>query len=78
MSQLQIDFGLAQKLRSLNEPVELCDPEGKVIGKYVPAFNLADWEFETPDITDEEMQRRLASTGKRYTTAEVIAYLESL
>jgi len=44
----------------------------------VPLIDPAEWEPVTPDVTEEELDRRAVSTEKRYTTAEVIAYLESL
>jgi hypothetical protein len=31
-----------------------------------------------PQISEEEIERRFAEPGKTYTTAEVLAYLESL
>jgi len=41
-------------------------------------MSLAEWEPLSPDITEDELERRAKSTEKRYTTAEVIAHLEKL
>jgi hypothetical protein len=60
------------------EPVELCDESGKVLGRFIPKIDLSEWEPISPDISEEELRRREQSNEKRYTTAEVIAYLESL
>jgi hypothetical protein len=81
MSKYTIDATLSQTLGRLTQPVELCDPAGHVVGKFVPAIDLSEWEPvdpNEPDITEEELRRRLASNEPRYTTAELLAYLEKL
>ncbi len=78
MTQIILDAALASKLNDLKCPAELCDPSGHVVGRFVPAFDLSEWEPVSDDISEEELQRRLRSDEKRYSTAEVLAHLEKL
>jgi len=73
-----LDGDLAKRLYDLQETVQLCDPAGKVVGQFHPAFDPSKWEIIGPELTDEELERRANSNEKRYTTAEVLAYLEKL
>jgi len=63
---------------SAGQPAELCDSSGKVLGRFVPLVDRSNWKTIPPGISEEELERRSKSTGKRYTTAEVIAHLEKL
>ena len=76
MSQIILDAGVASKLTDIIHSVELCDPSGRVLGRFVPLIDLAEWEPLSPDISEEELDRREKSNEKRYTTAEVLAHLE--
>jgi hypothetical protein len=78
MSRITLDASVAKQLLNLQGPVEICDPTGKVLGRFLPKIDLSDWEPLSPGISDEELQRRINSNEKRYTTAEVLAYLEKL
>ncbi len=78
MTQIIIDATVASKLHNATQPVELCDPSGRVLGRFVPVTDMAEWEAVSPDATDEELLRRANSTEKRFTTAEVLARLEKL
>ncbi len=78
MTQIILDASLSNKLDKLAQPVELCDPSGRVLGRFVPLIDLSEWEPISPDVTEEELDRRAKSTEKRYTTAEVLAHLEKL
>jgi hypothetical protein len=78
MTRITVDAGLSGQLHALTQETELCDPSGKVLGRFVPAFDPSAWEFLSPDVSEEELDRREQSTEKRYTTAEVLAYLEKL
>jgi hypothetical protein len=78
MIQITLDAALAKYLQQLGQVVELCDPSGNVIGRFVPVPELSGWERMSPDINAEELARRLKSNEKRYTTAEVLAHLEKL
>lgn len=78
MTRITMDAGAASKLQALSEVVELCDPSGRVLGCFLPAANLADWEPISPGVSEEELDRRENSTEKTYTTAEVLDYLKKL
>ena len=76
MTQITLDAALAGKLNELGQVVELCDPSGRVVGRFVPLIDLSKWEPISPDVSEEELERRKQSKEKRYTTEEVLAYLE--
>jgi hypothetical protein len=78
MPKLILDANLLAKLDQIYYPVELCDESGRVLGQFIPKFDPARFEPLTPEISDEELRRREQSNEKRYTTAEVLAYLEKL
>ncbi len=75
MSRVVIDATLHEKLVHILQPVELCDAEGHVLGRYIP--DLSQYDL-SPEISEEELRRREQACGKRYTTAEVLAHLEKL
>lgn len=78
MTQIILDADAVSKLNGVVQPVELCDPSGRVLGQFVPRIDMSEWEPITPDVSEEELDRREKSNEKRYTTAEVLAYLEKL
>ena len=78
MTRILLDAALASKLTDLKTPADLCDPSGRVLGRFVPAVDLSEWEPVSDPISDEELERRLNSNEKSYTTAEVLAHLEKL
>jgi hypothetical protein len=78
MTQIMLDAAIARKLLDLQKEAELCDPSGKVLGRFVPLIDLSEWEPLTPDISEEELKRRMNSKERRYTTEEVLKYLEKL
>jgi hypothetical protein len=78
MSQFILDANSLEKLPMLTNPVELCDPSGRILGRFVPKIDLSEWEIVGQELNDEELRKREESGQKRYTTAEVIAHLESL
>jgi hypothetical protein len=78
MTQIILDTSLANKLIALDHPVELCDPSGRVLGRFVPLVDMTQWEPVSPAASEEELDRREQANEKRYTTAEVVAHLEKL
>jgi hypothetical protein len=72
------DAVLRKKLHDLAQPLELCDESGNVLARVLPVFDAALGASSEPRISGEELDRRIASRGKTRTTAEVLAYLESL
>lgn len=77
MTRVIYDAVLKEKLPDLDLPIELCDEEGHVLARIQPVPDPARYNLE-PQISREELMRRKADPGKLYTTAEVLAYLESL
>jgi hypothetical protein len=76
MSKLVIvDEQMRAKLGK-DEPAMICTADGTVLGYFTPTppqkLNLQ------PQISEEEMERRMADTSPGYTTEEVISYLKSL
>lgn len=78
MTRVIIDAALRSKLHNLQEPLELCDEFGHVLARVVPNPDLSEYELAGPQISDEELSRRLRSNEKTHTTSEVLAYLERL
>ena len=72
------DARMATRRQNFPHAVELCDPSGKVLGRFVPIIDVSRWDSMTPEISDEELDRRFNSNERRYTTAEVLAHLNSL
>jgi len=77
MTQITLDATLATRLSTLAAPVELCDPSGRILGRFVPVVDLSELEFDAPEVSDEELDRREQST-EWYTTEEVLAHLKKL
>jgi hypothetical protein len=78
MNRIVVNSNLDKALRDVGEPVELCDEAGRVLGHYFPAVDLSQYGPLEPQISEEELDRRERENQKRYTTAEVLRYLESL
>ena len=78
VTRVIVDDVLRTKLHNLTEPLELCDPSGRVLGHLVPAVDLSDYEPWEPQFSDEELRCQEQSDEKRYTTAELLAHLTSL
>lgn len=77
MTQIILDADIASKLNGVFQPVELCDPSGRVLGRFVPRIDMSEWEPITPDVSEEELDRRERSEVW-YSTEEVFAYLKRL
>jgi hypothetical protein len=77
MTRITLDEPLKSRLDNLIEPVELCDQSGRVLGRYFPAFEPADYEPLDPQVSNDELRRRKASK-EWYSTAEVLNHLKGL
>jgi hypothetical protein len=78
MTQIILDATTATQLQQLQQPADLCDPSGNVVGRFVPPLiDLSKWEPLTPDVSEEELDRRELST-EHYTTDEVLAHLKKV
>ena len=78
MTRVTLDAVLWSKLHNLADPIELCDESGRIVARVFPATDLAEYELSAPSISDQELKRLEESDEKRYTTAEVLAHLETL
>ncbi len=76
MTRITLDPNLSSRLGALGQTAELCDPSGKLIGRFVPVLNWSEWEPMTSEITEEELDRRQQST-EWYTTQQVLERLAS-
>jgi hypothetical protein len=77
MSQIIVDAALSSQLGQQFQPVELCDPSGRVLGQFIPKVDLSQYGPLEPQVSEEELDRREQET-ESYTTEEVLAYLKSL
>lgn len=77
MSRMILDAAFAEKLRHTTEAVEFCDSSGKILGRFTPKLDPNEYDLE-PQISEGEIRRRMESNEPRYTTAEVLQYLERL
>lgn len=78
MTRVIVDEMLRNKLHNFSYPLELCDEAGRVLGRVIPALDLSQYEPLEPQVSEEELDRREEANEKRYTTIEVLAYLETL
>jgi hypothetical protein len=60
-----------------DEPVMICTADGTVLGYFTPTAPPEKLNLQ-PQISEEEMARRMADTSPGYTTEEVVSYLKSL
>ena len=78
MTQITLDAELACRLGDRLQTVDLCDPNGRVLGRFVPVAEPSQWEPLGPDVSEEDLDRREQLDERRYSTADVVARLESL
>lgn len=79
MIQRFVDNPEIEAFFDVDEPVQIIGSSGRTLGWIHPKELTAD-DIEIPELSEEELQRRLASArrGEGYTTEEVLAYLETL
>jgi hypothetical protein len=73
MKRITVDEELRRRLHNLTEPLELCDPSGRVLPQPDPVEDRM-----RPQIGEEEICRREQSNETTCTPAEVLAFLEKL
>jgi len=78
LNRIVLDPEIREKLHNLTEPLELCDEAGRVLAHLTPVISSSLNETTEPRISREELLRRKQNKGKTSTTAEVLAYLETL
>jgi hypothetical protein len=77
MTPILIDATLLEKLTAITQPVDLCDAEGRVRGRYFPVLDPGEYTVE-PQVGDAEIKRRLQDKSKSYSTSEVMAHMANL
>jgi hypothetical protein len=75
MTRIVIDADLRSKLLDLRQPLELCDLQGQVVAHLYPSADLSDYEPWEPPMDEAELLRREQANERRYTTAQVLAFL---
>lgn len=80
MSKLIIaDEQMRAKLGNASEPVMICAADGTVLGYFTPTSPTQQKLKLEPQISEEEIARRLAdTTSPTYTTEEVLRHLRGL
>lgn len=86
MKPVILDDNLRAKLNGLNEILPVCEPDGRTVGWYIPEevyqrilMESAKAMFASDEATAARNEARDDyKSGRTRTTAEVIAYLESL
>ena len=76
MTRIVVNEALRSLLPDLSRPVEFCDANGHVLGRFLPESAIVTGQNEPPPLSEAELRRR--EKEPTYTTAEVLAYLESL
>jgi hypothetical protein len=74
MPRLILNSDLLAKLPTVTSETMIVNEQGKILGTFLPIDPL-DLE---PKVSEEELDRRSKSNEKRYTTVEVLQYLEKL
>ncbi len=79
MSPVIVDVGLAGRLANFGQPVDLCDPSGRVIGRFEPISDISQWEPVEPDLENaNDLRRRFQSGEKGFSLTEVLEHLRKL
>ena len=76
MTRITVEDTLSRELEGSAAPVELCDPSGRVIGRFFPAVSAESVEPALPQVSEEELNRRQHST-EWHTTDDVLKRLEA-
>jgi hypothetical protein len=75
MSGMTLDAASSERLRSVNEPIELYDHRGLPLGTFTPVAREDLQRRSEVPYTDEEIRRLKDQKGGR-TLAEILADLE--
>jgi hypothetical protein len=77
MTQVVLDAETRRKLKDLQQPLELCDEAGHVMGLLYPLQKKSASGAMEPRISEEELRHREKEKGG-FSTAQVLAHLEKL
>jgi hypothetical protein len=75
MNKITLDEALRAKLNGLNEELEICDPDGRTVGHFLPPElyreMLYAWAEGQSGITKEELDRRRGQRGRGRSLAAI-------
>jgi hypothetical protein len=74
MTTIAIPSALADVLRRATLPARLVDEHGTVLGSFAP-LGQRDSELSPEELA--ELKRRMTSPGPRFSTEEVLAYIDA-
>ncbi len=63
MTRIVIDVALAAKLHDIPAGSELCDPDGRIVGYFLPATTPPFVTGVKSPLSDEELRRRRSEEG---------------
>lgn len=75
MTKITVDQALLERLGFLSERVELCDAAGRTLAYVTPVQEPIDPRLRVPQVSDEELDRRMREDGGR-SLAEIMADLQ--
>ncbi len=86
MSKVILDDVLRARLNGLNEHLEVCEADGRVVGRYLPEELYTRWMYDwaKAEFAREEAEEAAQGIVRKWdgtngkTTAEAIAYLQSM
>jgi hypothetical protein len=74
MPRVILDPTILAHLINIKETVELCDPDGHIVGQFTPTPDPRGCEWGRPPLSDEELAARKREGGR--SLAEIMADLE--
>jgi len=80
MKQILVDDDWRSRLFDFSEDLEFRDTSGKVLARLqrsTPWMDPDRWTPMTPEVSSEEIQRRVNSDEPTFTTEQVISQLKS-
>ena len=77
MGKLTINAADCQRLREAKGMLEIFDPDGRVVGRFLPLPDLSDYELTESPTSEEELSRSEQEL-ESYSTVEVLNHLKRL
>ena len=65
MNQVVLDAGIRSRLNGLDQPLEFCDENGRIVGHFLPhdMYRQMLIDYARAVVPDEEVERRLQENG---------------
>ena len=73
VDKIVLDDNLRSKLNGLNETIEVCSPDGKTVGQFVPQKEYM--RLVCAEVTIEELEEAMKDLSGGCTTDELLASL---